>query len=194
MSDIHYIESLMNPDPFNLESTVNNFSFSVPQVVVDLDKNISDSDTEYLTNYSDSHAFCDESRSVSSVFNTDEHSATLINNNHNPIEQHSHTIYDYSDSSEQHTALEQQFVSEHHDNIVNDNTCFNTHSDSSTNISVVNETVHRQAAPVTVNFNAYNEFHTQSAGASSVDVSTIMDAFCTQLADAVTIAAEGVRL
>jgi hypothetical protein len=83
-------------------------------------------------------------------------------------------------------------------NIVNDSRVFEENHSVVNNISVFHDTggseniVNNMSAPVTLNFNAYNEIRGETGAGTDVD--SVMSAFCSKLAEAVTSAAEGVHL
>jgi hypothetical protein len=193
MTDLGFVEDLINGEQFALDSTVNNFSFVVPEVMVDLDRNESNSVDESVVNNS---SVFEEVQSVSDSSSV-VHECDILNTASVFSEETTVTSSDVLNETQNFlNANECTEVFDENTNILNESTnVFNEVQNFAENAGVVNEIdvvnagAPSSVPPVTVNFNAYNEFR---AGGNS-DVDSVMNAFCDRLSEAVAIAAEGVR-
>jgi len=213
MSDVGFVEDLMNCEQFAVDSTVNNFSFAVPEIVVDLDRNESNSVDESVVNNS---SVVEESRSVLDNSSVVEQSQTSVNNanvfeqvqnlaNYTSVFEEGASVVNASNFVESESVLESSSLVEevanfadndtnvlnNDTNVLNETQSLESFVQNSTVLhenNVINVNAPPSAPPVTVNFNAYNEF-----GGGKTDVDSVMSAFCDRLSEAVAVAAEGVR-
>ena len=192
--DSEYYEGLLNYEGFasvDNAQLFNCYSFSAGDIVVDVDKN--------LNEYSES-SFVESSQSLFEE-NTAIDNSEIVNEivENNEVIQSEIVQSEIVNEIENNEVIQSEIVQNEivQNEIVNqifeNNEVIQSEivhvENSVVDAAVVNNYSSAGAPPVTVNFNAFNEFNSSGA-----DVDSVMTAFSERLAEAVSMAAEGLHL
>jgi hypothetical protein len=199
---------MMNYETVGNADLLNNYCFNVGDIVVDVDKNSSEFYESNMNDINNSQRFFEEENVVNNeqffndasvvevtnecnennCFNNSvleiDHPACLSQETMHPLQGGELQVDNFQSSVSEINSIEDSRVFEEVHSVIDNSVADNTQ------IFTDNSRVNNSAKnPVTVNFNAYNEFHSVAA-----DTDSIMAVFGEKLAQAVSLAAEGLHL
>jgi hypothetical protein len=204
--DNEYYEGLLNYERLSLDSY--SYGFTVGDIVVDAAKNSFSEISEYseFREYSENSQAFEEMNVVENHEVIQNEVVNEIVENHEVIQNEiiNEIVENYeviqnevvNEIVENYEVIQNEAVNEITENhqVINE-IIEGSHSVSSNEVNINNYSK-TKSSPVTVNFNAYNEFnsYSESGLGTGADVDSVMTAFSERLAEAVASATEGVHL